>query len=158
MKQLKIILRPRSKAKIKVDYTLKDIYKFYVKEVGIDLALPYPLFRKINEEKALLLKKKMLLESDTFKLPCNLGEMRISKRKLNISKKILKVDWAITKKIGKRVYHLNEHRNGYRYRIQWSKAKSKILNKSAYHFKPCRTFNRELAYILKNKPEIDYFL
>lgn len=150
--------KPRGKAKIKVNYTLRDVYKFYVNEVGKENALPYTTFRKLNDEKSKLVVEKVLLETETYKIPCNLGEVRISKRKLNVTNRILKVDWATTKKIGKKVYHLNEHRNGYRYKILWSKTKSKIENKTVYHFKPCRKFTRQLAYILKNKPEIDYFL
>jgi hypothetical protein len=150
--------KPRGKAKLKIDYTLRDVYKFYVKEVGKENALSYKVFRKLNDEKSELLVNRILVDSETFRVPCNLGEIRISKRRLNVSSKVLKVDWETTKKIGKKVYHLNEHRNGYRYKVLWSKSKSKIENKTVYHFKPCRKFGRQLAYILKNKPEIDYFL
>nr|DAQ64950.1 MAG TPA: hypothetical protein [Bacteriophage sp.] len=33
----------------------------------------------------------------------------------------MSVDYKSSKEEGKRIYHLNEHSNGYKYRLYWSK-------------------------------------
>ena len=69
----------------------------------------------------------------------------------------LKIDWAASKKLGKRIYHLNDHTGGYKYRFYWTKGI--IKNITAYSFIPTRTNTRTLAGILKDKNrELDYFM
>ena len=56
------------------------------------------------------------------------------------------------------VYHLNEHREGYAYRVYWDKNISRVKNHRYYHFTPSRKFSRELSLVLRTRPEIDYYL
>lgn len=64
-------------------------------------------------------------------------------------------DWAASKKAGKWVYHLNEHRGGHKYKFYWKK--TAIQNIKPYRFKASRGNARRLGYILKNVMTIDYF-
>lgn len=56
------------------------------------------------------------------------------------------VDFGMTKKLGKTVYHTNFHSNRVRYRILWGKS----IRTKYYVFKPYRFLNRELAKKIKN--------
>ena len=67
----------------------------------------------------------------------------------------LRIDWEATKKANTKVYHLNEHRAGHRYRFYWEKVP--VSNISVYSFIACRKNKRRLAEILKTQPTIDYF-
>jgi hypothetical protein len=51
------------------------------------------------------------------------------------------VDFGMTKKLGKTIYHTNFHSNRVRYRISWGKS----IRTKYYSFKPYRFLNRELA-------------
>jgi len=147
--------KPRGKSKIKVHHTVRTIYDKYKKEIPEEEQVTQKDFLNImyGFNKAVI--HKVLEEAEEVKLPCNMGTVSIKKSKLDVKFNKLKIDWATTNKIGKIVYHLNEHRNGYKYRIYWKKGK--VLNSKYYAFIPTRTFKRSLAYILNNKPEMDYW-
>ena len=87
-----------------------------------------------------------------------MGSLRVKKTKMNFTdKNTLRVDWQASKKFNKRIYHLNEHTGGYKYRFYWSRGI--IKNITAYSFIPTRTNSRRLASILKdNNRELDYFM
>ena len=145
----------RGKNKIKVNHTLRKIYDQYKKDVPEDLQVDRSTFLKVCYSFNKSLVDKILIEAEEVKLPCNMGSLRIKKSKLDLTFNKLKIDWATTNKIGKVVYHLNEHRNGYKYRIFWKKGK--VLNSKYYSFTGTRTFKRRLSFILKNRPEMDYW-
>ena len=116
-----------------------------------------------------MLIEEVLYDSAEVKLPYNMGELRVRKREMDLSsRKSLNPDWQATKKLWaekpelkeekKLVFHLNEHRKGFRYKILWNKRLCKIKYQGIYYFKPTRAFSRELAEILKTNFEIDYYL
>lgn len=153
----------------KSEYTLKSIYKAYKEGCVGESQLSYKQYSSILNEFNKALVQEILYDSAEVKLPCNLGTLRIRKRKIDLSKaNKLRPNWEETKKLWdsnpeakenkKLVYHLNEHRDGYKYKIYWDKKGSKVRNKSYYFFKPSRDFSRELAYILKNDFDIDYYM
>lgn len=148
--------------------TLKDLYLIYQKDVMKDLCLSYreysDLLNMFNKE----LINSIIYESADIKLP-HLGNIRIRKTKVNLTKlnKLLP-NWEATNKLWAEnpeakekkqlVFHLNEHRGGYKYKIYWDKTKVRLKNKSFYYFIPAREFKRDLAKVLKNNFEIDYYL
>ena len=152
-----------------VDYTITDAFKLYQEEVLEGLQVPYKEYRAILKTFNKLLVTEVLYNSAEIIIPSNIGVIRIRKRKVNLENinKLLP-DWAATKKLWEDnpkakekkqlVYHLNEHRKGYKYKVYWDKRKSRVKNHTIYYFKPCRDFSRELAYVLKNLFEIDYYL
>jgi hypothetical protein len=86
----------------------------------------------------------------------NIGDILIIKKKPKLNVKDgklmhgLPVDWKATKSHGKVIYHTNNNRYGYIFRIKFKKLGFK--NSSIYKFKPERwNFKRYLANILKNE-------
>lgn len=100
-------------------------------------------------------------ESGVFTLPFKLGNILVEKKKMPIgflhSEGNLKLDYGIFRKTGKKVFHLNEHRRGYRYKFKWDKRGSgPIICKTVYRYIPTRTMKRRLAQILKTDFSKDY--
>ena len=44
----------------------------------------------------------------------------------------LSVDYKSSKEFGKRIYHLNEHSDGYKYRLYWSKLPRTFADRYRY--------------------------
>ena len=76
---------------------------------------------------------------------------------MKLEKESMKVDWQASRIAGKRVYHLNDHRDNYRYKWYWKKTNAIVQNKSLYSFTASRANKRELARLLKEDKSIDYF-
>jgi hypothetical protein len=152
-------MKPRSKNKIQVDYTIDDIYKYY-KELHKDdeLMVDAKTFKKVLYSFNKKIFESILEDSEEFKIPKRLGTLRIKKTKMNFSGNIsCKIDWALTKQYNKKIYHMNDHTNNYRYRFYWKKTTCNAINKTAYSFEATRSDKRKLAQILKNNVT-DYFI
>lgn len=61
----------------------------------------------------------------------------------------LSIDWAKTKKYNKRIYHMNEHTDGYKYGFMFTPS-NQFKNINYFEFKMARRNSRYLANILKN--------
>ena len=61
---------------------------------------------------------------------CGLGKVEILGRERDLNR--LRVDFVQTKKLGKTVYHLNEHTDGITYSFRWFKSKVRVRYKFAY--------------------------
>lgn len=104
----------------------------------------------------------ILETGDRCKLPWGLGTFSINKKK---SKKFvvhdgkehvnLAIDWAKTKKVGKRIYHLNAHTDGYRYKWKWFINDARFYQCEVWMFKASRLTSRKLAEYLK-RPNSSY--
>lgn len=149
---------------LEVGCTPKVIWKDYSETIPKEIQVSREQFEKINDSFVELLKNKVLYEAEEVKLPMTCGSLRVKKIKQvikltesgHVRTSRLKIDWAATKKEGKRIFHTNEHRGGYYYKIIWRKGN--VKNVTTYSFIPERyTLSRKLAHILKNNPEIDFF-
>lgn len=133
---------------------INDQYKYYCENTIEGLRVPKEQFRKVLGRFSVLLMDK-ILDAEEVKIPI-IGTLRVKKIKQNFTKNKLKIDWKATKECGKKVYHLNDHRDGYFYRFSWKK--NKIVNVSYYSFVPERwNAKRRLAKLLKEKPNVDFF-
>jgi len=57
-------------------------------------------------------------------MPFRLGTIYIVKYKpKNLNSRSLSIDFHQTKLLGKTIYHLNDHSDGYKYRLFWSRIK-----------------------------------
>jgi len=148
----------RGEGNYKKDYGSIDVYNYYKKDVISELQVDKKTFRNICDDFNKLLIDEILLNSEEIRLPYRLGTVRIKKSKMKYDdKNKLKIDWAASRKVGKRIYHLNDHTGGYKYRFYWTKGI--IKNITAYSFIPTRTNTRTLASILKDKNrQLDYFM
>lgn len=96
---------------------------------------------------------------EIVKFPWGFGELVISKKKLRKVVKIpngeehmnLRIDWGKTKKLGKRIYHLNLHTNGYNFKWRWFCYTARFKYHKMWCFKPSRVSSRLIAhYISQN--------
>lgn len=151
-------LAKRGKSKIQRDYTLRDIYKYYASEHKND---EFSVDEKKYRDVILRFNKRamnaILNESKELKLPYRLGSIRIRKCKMDIVNNRPKIDFGQSRKLGRTVYHLNMHSDGYYYKFYWNRTGCNAKNYRAFCFEPIRQNSRELSRIIKAKLN-DYFL
>ena len=133
----------------KQSYTTYDIYNNYDKRDQI----PYSTFRgivdKLND--SIL---SVLQNGQNYKLPCSLGTVQIVKYKPKVyNEHSLSIDFNESKKLDKRIYHLNEHSNGYKYRLYWSKQPFSFTNRYKYQLCFTRANKRQLAQLIFNNKD-----
>jgi nucleoid DNA-binding protein len=109
---------------------------------------------------------KYVLEGEKIKLPQGFGSIAISKRKQRfkvtingVDKIILPINWQETKKLGKKIYHMNSHTEGYRYKWFWFKSEAYLSDAYVWQFNATRVNSRKLAQNLKqeNSPYIQLY-
>lgn len=129
--------------------TIIDMYKQYRKDYGDDV--DYRQFKDIldrfNEE----ILSCLLQSSEGFKMPFGLGYVQIVKYKpKSMTPKSLSIDFKSTAEYGKTIYHLNEHSNGYKYRLYWSKIPQTFPDRYRYQLQLVRQNKRQLAQLIFN--------
>jgi hypothetical protein len=89
-------------------------------------------------------------------LPYGFGPLAVNKKMLkrfkefkdkdgNLKKVVnLRVNWAKTKELGKKVYHTNEHSDGYNFRWIWFPEESKLHLSDLYVFRAARYPSRAI--------------
>lgn len=149
--------RKGKKNKLQNKHTLIDVYAAYSKEVQkkSKYDLTYKEFLKISETLLKNCMDHMLYDSGEIRLNHGLGILRLKKIKTNYNKP--KIDWKRTKEIGKKVYHLNMHTQGYYVRFYWAKfAKTKVAGKIPYCFTAHRINTRKASELFGSGKQ-DYF-
>lgn len=154
----------RGPNKIQNPYTIQDMYNEYVS--GVDKGSPYEITYLVYKEITTCYFKKIvdhLFNGGNFRIPHRLGTLQIIKKRVYASSQVKyasSIDWEQTIKYGKKVIHLNEHSNGYKYLFMWDKAGANRLNISKYRFVPTRQLKRYLAKLIKSgkKDYIEYDL
>lgn len=82
-------------------------------------------------------------------MPCGLGYVQIGKyQPKHYDDRSLSVDYKASKIYGKRIYHLNEHSNGYKYRLHWSKVPMTFKARYQYQLSLVRANKRYLAQLI----------
>ena len=140
-------------------------------------------FSNILKDFNLELARLLLEENLEFRMPSNLGTVRMRKFKRKIHFKedgtldtrYLCVDWQATKafwvreypgldavelkkiKHKTRIFHLNEHTENHVIRLFWKKYGSAIVNKKIYSLLLTRTNKRRVAQLLKTDSNINYY-
>lgn len=131
-----------------------NLYENYCKTTVKGLEVSKEQFKRILKRFSILVIDKVL-DAEEVKIPI-IGTLRVKKVKQNFAINKLKIDWAETKKIGKKVYHLNEDRDGYFYRYSWRR--NAITNIKYYSFVPEKWHvRRRLPKFLKANPGKDFF-
>lgn len=137
--------------KNKKSYGTYDIYKEYCKTHE---EVPYALFKRILEEFNINLLIALQDRSEGFKMPHGLGYIQIVKYKpKTLTEKSLSIDYKASNDLGKRVYHLNEHSDGYKYRLYWSKTPMTFADRYKYQLGFVRANKRRLAQLIFNKQD-----
>lgn len=137
--------------KNKKSYTISDIYRAYNK---INNNVPYLRYKRILDEFNKVVKDEILGRSQLFKMPYGLGSVCIVKYKpKSYTPKSLSVDYKTSKEEGKKIYHLNEHSNGYKYRLYWTKIPRTFPKRYMYQIQFVRDNKRHLAQLIFNKQD-----
>lgn len=93
---------------------------------------------------------------DVVKFPWGLGELAISKKKTKKFKTFegteyinLHIDWAKTKKAGKRIYHFNHHTDGFNFKWKYFAHTARFKYHKLWVFKPSRISSRLIAHYIR---------
>lgn len=131
---------------MKQSYTFRDMYKEMPVEVD------YSLYKSILSEMCNVILEYVLERSQGFKMPYGLGFIQIGKYKpKTLSQESLSVDYKSSKDFDKCIYHLNEHSDGYKYRLYWSKIPRTFPDRYKYQLSLVRQNKRRLAQLIFNK-------
>ena len=87
-------------------------------------------------------------------MPYGLGYIQVGKylpKQYNAES--LSVDFKTSKELDKKIYHLNEHSNGYKYRLYWSKRPRTFPDRYKYTLGFVRQNKRRLAQLIFNKQD-----
>lgn len=130
----------------KKSVTFRDMYKTMPVEVS------YSLYNRVLDEMCKVILEHVLNASEGFKMPFGLGFIQVVKYKpQQLNSKSLSVDYNASKEYGKTVYHLNEHSDGYKYRLYWSKLPRTFPDRYKYQLCLVRQNKRKLAQLIFNK-------
>ena len=130
----------------KLSYTFRDMYNTMPVEVS------YFAYKRILESMCRIILEHILNRSEGFKMPNGLGFIQIVKYKpKTLSRKSLSIDYKTTKQYDKLIYHLNEHSDGYKYRLYWSKQPYTFSARYKYQLSLTRTNKRQLAQLIFNR-------
>jgi hypothetical protein len=118
------------------------------------IEVDYELYKRILDEMCRIILDAVLNSSDGFKMPYGLGFMQVGKyRPKTLSGESLSVDYKASREYDKRIYHLNEHSNGYKYRLYWSKIPRTFPDRYKYQLSFVRQNKRRLAQLIFNKKD-----
>ena len=118
------------------------------------IEVDYGLYKRILDEMCRIILDAVLNSSDDFKMPYGLGFMQVGKyRPKTLSGESLSVDYKASREYDKRIYHLNEHSNGYKYRLYWSKIPRTFPDRYKYQLCFVRQNKRRLAQLIFNKQD-----
>ena len=131
--------------KSKNSITFRDMYK------SLPADVPYSVYKRILQSMCEIILDKVLNSSDGFKMPYGLGFIQIGKYKpKTYTDKSLSVDFKASKEFGKKIYHLNEHSDGYKFRLHWSKIPQTFPDRYKYQLSLVRVNKRKLAKLIFN--------
>lgn len=116
------------------------------------IEVDYGLYKRILEEMCKVILEHVLNRSEGFKMPYGLGFIQIGKyRPKTYTQSSLSVDYKNSNELNKRVYHLNEHSDGYKFRLYWSKIPRTFPDRYKYQLMFVRKNKRQLAQLIFKK-------
>ena len=117
----------------------------------LPIELDYITYKHILDEMCKVILECVFMRSDGFKMPYGLGFIQIGKyRPKTYTDKSLSVDYSASKKYNKKIYHLNEHSNGYKFRLYWSRIPQTFPDRYRYQLNLVRANKRKLAQLIFN--------
>ena len=118
------------------------------------IEVDYGLYKRILDEMCRVILEQILERSEGFKMPYGLGFIQVGKYKpKSLTAESLSVDYKASKEYDKRIYHLNEHSDGYKYRLYWSKIPRTFPDRYKYQLSFVRQNKRRLAQLIFNKQD-----
>jgi hypothetical protein len=152
--------------RVSVEYsqTSRSTYKLFCKEHK-ELKLSYLEFVNIIYTFNYGFRDYLLETGMKGKLPWGIGDFAISKRRPK-QKKILEdgyeliclpVDWKKTREHGKKIYHLNTHSEGFKFRIKWFHNSVRFIFSEIWNFKPSRVTSRLIKHYITQGHQHRYY-
>ena len=116
------------------------------------IEIDYSLYTRVLDEMCKVILEHIFERSEGFKMPYGLGIIQIVKYRPNtFTNKSLSVDYKASKEYDKKIYHLNEHSDGYKFRLYWSKIPRTFPDRYKYQLGLVRQNKRKLAQLIFNK-------
>ena len=120
----------------------------------LPIEIDYAVYMNILKEMCSVILYHMLYRSEGFKMPYGLGFIQIGKYKpKHLDNRSLSVDYKASKELNKTIYHLNEHSDGYKYRLYWSRIPMTISDRYKYQLNFVRQNKRKLAQLIFNNQD-----
>lgn len=156
--------------RIKVEYRTagKGAYEKFCKAYP-DIHLTFDEWKKILYTFNDLFREYILDTGAKTKMPNGLGYFAITKKKLKKFKNFkdsegnnyvnLPIDWAKTKKAGKKIYHTNPHTDGWKASWMWFRDTARFYQSDIWNFNPSRISSRLINKYLKipNSPYLQKY-
>lgn len=134
--------------KNKKAYTFYDMYK------ELKIEVEYDLYKRVLDTMCQVIQEIILERSEGFKMPYGLGLVQVCKYKpKTMTAKSLSVDYKASKEFNKKIYHLNEHTDGYKFRLYWSRLPQTFPDRYKYQLSLVRQNKRKLAQLIFNKQD-----
>lgn len=154
---------------VKTDKNIRTSFGYYKKQTEnpVDIKDYIAIVNNFNK----FLMDKVLAGFEVV-LPARLGVMSIIGTKQEIrfdanGEPILPPDWVKTKELWEknpeakekktRMFHTNDHTNGIRYKLLWSKRRVLVENKTLYSFRLTRTNKRAISTMVTVEGK-EYFI
>lgn len=141
----------------RTDKNIRYSFKEYKKEKGEDKVDLKTYIELCNNYNKFLMEK--VFKGFEVTLPCKLGTFQIigTRHEISFNEKgepNLAPDWVKTKELWEkcpeckekkqRIFHTNDHTEGVRYKLHWSKKRVLIRNKSLFSFRLTRDNKRKI--------------
>lgn len=150
----------------RADYlsTGKVVYERFC-ERHPEVSVTYKQWKAVLKAYNTKYREHVVTTGDKVKLPWGMGPFAISKKKVRrsvlcrdgVERVMLPIDWKRSKELGKRVYHLNLHTNGYAYYWYWFVQESRLPEAGIWVFKPCRDSSRAISFMAADPRYIDIY-
>ena len=132
----------------------KQSYTFYDMYCTMPLEVPYLTYKRVLDTMCSVILDHVFNRSEGFKMPYGLGFIQIVKyepKELNAQS--LSVDYKASKELNKTIYHLNEHSDGNKFRLYWSKLPQTFPDRYKYSLTLVRANKRKLAQLIFNRKD-----
>jgi hypothetical protein len=147
-----------SRVKVQFRTASRGVYNGFCRRYP-EVTISYQDWREVVYTYNYMFRDYILETGDRGKLPYGLGAFSISKKKIKKIKDYngkeyinLPVDWAKTRKAGKRIYNFNAHTDGYRFKWIWFNRDCRFTCSDIWIFQPSRVSSRKITEYLK-KPQ-----
>lgn len=134
------------------------VYKRF-RKANPELKIDKKTWIKVIQEFNQLFAEYLLQTGEREKLPYGLGSFAVSKKK---TIKIIKdnvngvehiglpIDWKRSKELGKKIYLMNNHSDGFRAKWKWFSEDSNLRMSTLWVSKPIRCRSRDITRYLKD--------
>ncbi len=152
--------------RVAVEYstTKKEVYKRF-KQKHPEINIDYTTWASVIYNFNYAFRDNILETGEKCKFIRGFGEFSITKWRpykttiVNGEEKMnLPIDWKKTNELGKIIYHLNYHTDGYKFKWKWFNNLARFNMSSLWTFKPSRVTSRLLKHYLSLPDYKDKYL